>query len=348
MTVSTCVSTAKNSGRVLIVGATGLIGQFIADASLRAGRPTYVLLRPGFGNNPSTKPATLKVFQDKGATLVHGLINEKETMEKILKEHEIDVVISAVGGANILDQLILLEAIKNVGTVKRFLPSEFGHDVDRADPVEPGLTMYKEKRKVRRAVEESGVPYTYICCNSIASWPYFDNTHPSEVLPPLDRFQIYGDGTVKAYFVAGIDIGRITMKTVDDVRAMNKNVHFRPSCNYCNINELASLWEKKICRTLPRVTITEDDLLAAAAENCIPESIVASFTHDIFIKGCQINFSIGGPSDIEVGTLYPDETFKTLDECFTDFLMKLKDKSTDEVSTKNHVVEHIPIAATCS
>lgn len=77
------------------------------------------------------------------------------------------------------------------------MPSEFGHDVDRTDPVEPGLTMYKEKRKVRRAVEESGVPYTYICCNSIASWPYFDNTHPSEVLPPLDRFQIYGDGTVK-------------------------------------------------------------------------------------------------------------------------------------------------------
>lgn len=81
--------------------------------------------------------------------------------------------------------------------LQRFLPSEFGHDVDRADPVEPGLTMYLEKRQVRRFVEKSGVPYTYICCNSIASWPYFDNKHPSEVLPPLDQFQIYGDGSVK-------------------------------------------------------------------------------------------------------------------------------------------------------
>ena len=80
---------------------------------------------------------------------------------------------------------------------QRFLPSEFGHDVDRADPVEPGLRMYNEKRKVRRLIEESGVPYTYICCNSIASWPYHDNTHPSEVLPPLDQFKIYGDGSVK-------------------------------------------------------------------------------------------------------------------------------------------------------
>lgn len=57
--------------------------------------------------------------------------------------------------------------------------------------------MYKEKRKVRRLIEELGVPYTYICCNSIASWPYYNNHHPSEVIPPLDQFQIYGDGSVK-------------------------------------------------------------------------------------------------------------------------------------------------------
>lgn len=55
------------------------------------------------------------------------------------------------------------------------------------------------------------------------------------------------------------------MRTVDDVRTLNKNVHFRPSCNLYNMNELASLWEKKIGRTLPRVTITEAELLAAAA-----------------------------------------------------------------------------------
>lgn len=67
-----------------------------------------------------------------------------------------------------------------------------------------------------------------------------------------------------AYFVAGTDIGKFTMKTVDDVRTLNKSVHFRPSCNCLNINELASVWEKKIGRTLPRVTVTEDDLLAAA------------------------------------------------------------------------------------
>ena len=86
------------------------------------------------------------------------------------------------------------QSLKNL---QRFLPSEFGHDIDRADPVEPGLTMYYQKRKIRRQIEVSGIPYTYICCNSIAAWPYHDNTHPADVLPPLDKFQIYGDGTVK-------------------------------------------------------------------------------------------------------------------------------------------------------
>ncbi|PSR84922.1 Leucoanthocyanidin reductase [Actinidia chinensis var. chinensis] len=323
MTVSHPVGAAK--GRVLIVGATGFIGQFVAEASLGAGRATYLLARPL--DISSSKAKTIKNLQDKGAIITHqGVIDDQEFMEKTLKENEIDVVISAVGGGNILDQLTLVRAIKAVGTVKRFLPSEFGHDVDRADPVEPGLTMYNEKRLVRRLIEDSGVPYTYICCNSIASWPYCDNTHPSEVVPPLDKFQIYGDGNVKAYFVAGSDIGKFTMKAVDDIRTLNKSVHFRPSCNFLNINELASLWEKKIGRILPRVTVTEDDLLAAARENIIPQSIVASFTHDIFIKGCQVNFSIDGPNEVEASCLYPDESFRTMDECFNDYVVKVENK----------------------
>lgn len=69
---------------------------------------------------------------------------------------------------------------------------------------------------------------------------------------------------VTAYFVAGSDIGKFTVKTIDDVRTVNKSVHFRPPSNLFSINQLASLWEKCIGRKLPRVTISEDDLLAAA------------------------------------------------------------------------------------
>ena len=153
----------------------------------------------------TSKAAIVKAFQDKGAIAIHGLINDKEFMEKILKDYEIEIVISAVGGESVLDQLPLVEAMKSAKTVKRFLPSEFGHDVDRTDPVEPGLAMYKHKRLVRRFAEESGISHTYICCNSIASWPYYNNRHPADSPLPLDQLEIYGDGNVKTYFVDGHD-----------------------------------------------------------------------------------------------------------------------------------------------
>lgn len=183
--------------------------------------------------------------------------------------------------------------------------------------------------------------------------------------------------SVAAYFVAGTDIGKFTMQAVDDVRTLNKSLHFRPSCNFYNMNELAALWEKKIGKTLPRATVTEEDLLAVAAgstlislfffsttlasssfllnlflaENRIPESIVASFTHDIFIKGCQVNFSVDGPNDVEVSTLYPDEAFRTLDECFEDFVHGLNEKHLspiDENTPPNPMVESLIVTATCA
>ncbi|KAF3437330.1 hypothetical protein FNV43_RR20083 [Rhamnella rubrinervis] len=328
-----CSSTpiVLETGRTLIVGSTGFIGRFIVEASLESGRPTYILVRP-CQTSPS-KINTVKFLQDKGAVVLHGSIEDGGLMETILKEHKIEVVVSAVGGERVSDQHILVQAIKAVGSVKRFLPSEFGHDIDRADPVEPGVILYNAKRKVRRSIEEAGIPYTYICCNSIAAWPYYNNTHPADVLPPLDRFDIYGDGTVKAYFVAGSDIGKFTMKAIEDVRAVNKTVHFRPPANLLNINELASLWEDKIGRKLPRLTVSEDDLLSAAKEMRIPESIVAAITHDIFIRGCQINYKLDDPRDVEVCSLYPETPFRTVDDCFQDFVTKAFGVDLDKPTT---------------
>lgn len=143
MTLSRAFSTAKSS-RVLIIGATGFIGRFVADASLDSGRPTYVLVRSSV-SSPSKAKITQQL-QDKGAVILSvfsltslwycfcrcfhmylithiysymkGSISDKEVIEELLKEHEIDIVISTVGGAYILNQLPLVEAIKAAGTVK--------------------------------------------------------------------------------------------------------------------------------------------------------------------------------------------------------------------------------------
>lgn len=57
--------------------------------------------------------------------LIQGAINEKEVMEKILKENEIEIVISAVGGKGVLDQLTLVDAMKSVKTIKVYCFIDF-------------------------------------------------------------------------------------------------------------------------------------------------------------------------------------------------------------------------------
>jgi len=350
MALSSPPTTLAPKSRVLIIGATGFIGKFLAEASLSAGHPTYLLIRPG-GSPISSKSSISKIFQEKGAVIIYGGIDNKEFMEKILKKYEIDVVISAIGADGLLDQITLVQAMKSIKTIKRFLPSEFGHDVDRAEPVEPGLEMYKQKRLVRRALEESGVPYTYVCCNSIASWPYYDNCHPSSLPPPLDKLHVYGNGNIKAYFVDGIDIGKFTMKIVDDDRAINKNIHFRPSINCYNMNELASLWEDKIARKIPRLIVSENDLLAIAAENILPDSIVAALTHDIFINGCQVNYKIDGVHDVEISSLYPGESFRSMEDCFEEFVVMAAEEVRKEengvAGGAKPIVEPVIITASC-
>ncbi|KAK9996407.1 hypothetical protein SO802_021093 [Lithocarpus litseifolius] len=57
----------------------------------------------------------------------------------------------------------------------------------------------------------------------------------------------------------------------------------------------------------------------------IPRGNVAALTHDIFIIGCQVNYSIDKPTDVEVGSLYQDTPFRTIDECFKDFARLIGD-----------------------
>ena len=47
---------------------------------------------------------------------------------------------------------------------------------------------------------------------------------------------------------------------------------------------------------------------------------MASLTHDIFIKGCQYNFEIDGPNDVEVSKLYPEISYTSVEDFFDEYL----------------------------
>ena len=64
-----------------------------------------------------------------------------------------------------------------------------------------------------------------------------------------------------AIFVKEEDIATYTIKAVDDPRTLNKIVYLRPPENIFSINEIVSLWEKKIGKTLEKTYLLEDQLL---------------------------------------------------------------------------------------
>ena len=302
-----------DKSKILIIGGTGYIGKFIVEASAKAGNPTFVLVRESSLSDPA-KAKIVDNFKSLGASLIYGDLNDHGSLVNAIKQ--VDVVISTVGSLQLADQTKIIAAIKEAGNVKRFLPSEFGNDVDRTNAVEPAKSTFAVKSQIRRAIEAEGIPYTYVSSNCFAG--YFLPTLAQPGLfappPPRDKLVILGDGNVKSVFNKEDDIGAFTIKAVDDPRTLNKILYIKPSKNIYTFNELVSLWEKKIGNTVEKIYVPEEQLLKQIQESPIPINVILAINHSIFVKGDQTKFKIESSFGVEASELYPDVQYTTVDE----------------------------------
>ncbi|KVH91663.1 NAD(P)-binding domain-containing protein [Cynara cardunculus var. scolymus] len=160
--------------KVLIIGGTGYLGKRLVKASLEQGHETYVLKRPEIGVDIE-KIQMLLSFKKQGARLVTASFDDHRSLVEAVKQ--VDVVICAVSGVHIrshqiLLQLKLVDAIKEAGNIKRFLPSEFGTDPARmGNAIEPGRVTFDDKMVVRKAIEDAKIPFTYVSANCFADDP---------------------------------------------------------------------------------------------------------------------------------------------------------------------------------
>ncbi|KAK4751724.1 hypothetical protein SAY87_020522 [Trapa incisa] len=177
--------------KILIVGGTGYIGKFVVEASAKSGHPTFALVRESTLSDPA-KWKIIEGFKSLGVIIVLGDLHDHEGLVKAIKQ--VDVVISTVGGMLLGDQTKLIAAIKEAGNVKRFLPSEFGNDVDRLNCVEPAKSMLSVKVTIRRLIEAEGIPYTYVSSNFFAGYFLPTLAQPGVSAPPRDKVIIMGDG----------------------------------------------------------------------------------------------------------------------------------------------------------
>ncbi|CAO2208348.1 unnamed protein product [Urochloa humidicola] len=161
-------SSAKMLSSILVIGGMGMIGRHLVMASLDAGHRMAVLVRPATAATNAEKAKLMEAFQCCGASIVYGDINEDEGLVAAIKQA--DVVISAVGHSSpeeVESQLKILAAIQEAGGVKRFLPSEYGCDVELAEcmALEPAKSILGAKLRIREAIRAAGIPYTIISSN---------------------------------------------------------------------------------------------------------------------------------------------------------------------------------------
>jgi uncharacterized protein YbjT (DUF2867 family) len=64
-------NSAKMLSSILVIGGTGMIGQHLVTASLDAGHPTAVLVRPATADADAGKAKLIEAFQSCGARLVY-------------------------------------------------------------------------------------------------------------------------------------------------------------------------------------------------------------------------------------------------------------------------------------
>jgi len=301
------------SSRILIIGGTGSIGRYVAKASIANGHPTFVLVRDSTASNPE-KAQLLESFKASGITLLHGSLDNYASLLEAIKL--VDVVICTVGAAQIADQFNIISAIKEVGSIKRFLPSEFGNVVEKEIGLDPVKSMYQLKAKVRRTIEAEGIPHTYISSNYSAEHFIPSLGQSGLTAPPRDKVVILGDGNAKAVFVVVEDVGTYTIKAVNDPRTLNKILYMRLPANTLSVNELVGMWENKIGKTLDKHYVPEEQVIKSIQDT---QDFLLSLYHSTFVQGNQTNFEIGA-NGVEATQLYPEVKYTTVDEYLNQFV----------------------------
>ncbi|KAL9378413.1 hypothetical protein Peur_029748 [Populus x canadensis] len=339
-----------DKSKILLIGGTGYIGKFIVEASIKEGHPTFVLVREStLSLSSPAKSIVINNFNNLGVNFLIGDLLDHESLVKAIKQ--VDVVISSIAHDQVDNQVNIIAAIKESGNIKRFIPSEFTNDVDRAHIVEPATGLAASKAKIRRAIEAEGIPYTSVASNSFAGFflpalnqrscgglGSFLQSHvqassirstavtttsnqPGATASHGDRLVILGDGNVKVVFNKEEDIATYTIKAVDDPRTVNKILYIKPPANIISSNELVSLWEKKIGKTIERVYVPEEQILKNIQETLdFLRKLTLAICHSWFVNGDQTNFEIEPAFGVEASELYPDVKYTTVDEYLNQFV----------------------------
>ncbi|KAH7668694.1 NAD-dependent epimerase/dehydratase domain-containing protein [Dioscorea alata] len=310
-----------NKSKILIIGVTGYIGRYLVEASLIMGHPTFALVRETTMANHLDKARYIQDLKDSGVTILFGDLYDHESLVKAIKQ--VDVVFSLMGhhpDKQLADQIKIVSAIKEAGTIKRYFPSEYGFDVDKVQILEPAKSTVAIKARVREEIRMAGIPFTFISSNLCSTYFLSRLGQVESTGIPDEKVIILGDGNTKVIFNSEKDIAIYAIRAVDDPRTLNKVLYVRPASNHCTLNEIVSFWEKKAGKTLERIYVSEEEVLEKIQSSLEPLPFFYAIAHASFIKGETCNFEIDKSVGVEATELYPDHTYTTVHEILNQFI----------------------------
>ncbi|THV02016.1 NAD(P)-binding protein [Dendrothele bispora CBS 962.96] len=296
------------SYRVAVAGGTGRLGKHIVEALLESKQtaPFYIVVL-----SRSTSPDI--VFAGSSAPVIAVDYNDQSAIEAVLKEHEIDTLISVLyGGTDVLDtiQQNLFRACLKVPTIHRFAPSEWGVDSER---VAGTITIHRDRPKILEQLREikenpgraaSGkFEFTKFVCGYFMN--YLATGSPKEkeglgYLAPIPLFfdlakataNVPGDGGSKVYYTRAEDIGKF-------VAGALQLEEWPEQCDMMGdaktFNEIVSIAEKVLGKKLNVTYVDEKSALAVLQNDSSPfmlktlMEIYLSFMKGEVVQGSTLN-----------------------------------------------------------
>lgn len=161
--------------KILIFGSTGVIGKYITGAILRAQSQGAI---PSLGSvsiftSAATaaqpgKQALLDAWRGQGLGVVTGDVRSAADVRRAYEG--VDTVVSCLGRAALLEQVELLRLAEQSPSVRWFLPSEYGTDIEY-DESSRSEKPHQNKLAVRAFVRDElkRVKVTYV-----VTGPYAD------------------------------------------------------------------------------------------------------------------------------------------------------------------------------
>lgn len=205
------------SSNILIIGGTGLIGEYISNAIVASRQHFNRIGLFTSANTVFTKAAFVDGLKAKDVEIIVGDIKLADDVREAYTDF--DTVISCVGRQVITAQLELIRLADKHPDVKRFFPSEYGTDVVH-NATSSSELPHQAKLKVRAALAEtSTLEYTYL-----VTGPYADadrGLYLSAAAPQTEeggsfdvkhkRAVLLGDPSAKINLTTMRDVGKLVV-----------------------------------------------------------------------------------------------------------------------------------------